>query len=222
MATDIFEFWGQISADACIHPADVETFRRVPNNGFATEAALPGCFMGPLRTAPIVLLYLSPGLSEEDKPTGRLKEWHVRTRGGTEPLVSKDVHSSAHAWWTQRTKILSGTVEQRSQNVATLNIGAYHSKTFNDHGLLAALPSSRVTLDWAQSVLFPEAEAGKRVVVCMRAARYWGLESGQEYSGTLFAPKVTRSGHALVANQAAIKKAAQDVWKRISAKGNDV
>jgi hypothetical protein len=75
-----------------------------------------------------------------------------------------------------------------------LNIGAYHSKTFKDYSVLAALPSSRVSIEWAQTELFPEAEAGRRVVICLRSAAFWGLERGRAYEGTLFAPEVTRSG----------------------------
>jgi hypothetical protein len=60
-----------------------------------------------------------------------------------------------------------------------------------------ALPSSRVSLAWAQEKLFPEAEAGKRIVICMRSATYWGLETGRKYKGTLFAPPANRGGHLL-------------------------
>ena len=59
--------------------------------------------------------------------------------------------------------------------------------------MLAALPSSRVCLNWAQSVLFPQAEQGERAVVCLRKAEYWGLKRGEKY-GSLFAPEVTRRG----------------------------
>lgn len=74
-----------------------------------------------------------------------------------------------------------------------MNIGAYHSKNFVDHDLLASLPSSRAAIDWAQGVLFPE--AGKRVVICMRSAHYWGLQPGNQYGKGLFAPHTTRGGH---------------------------
>ncbi len=79
-----------------------------------------------------------------------------------------------------------------------MNIGCYHAKTFDDWETLASLPSSRVALSWAQSVLFPEAEAGKRVVICMRSTRWWGLdagESGELYGEALYAPRITRSGY---------------------------
>ena len=88
-----------------------------------------------------------------------------------------------------------GDWQHARDKIAPMNIGAYHSKSFVDHDVLASLPSSRVALDWAQSVLFPEAEAGKRVVVCMRSARYWGLRAGEIYGRSLFAPDTVRGGH---------------------------
>ena len=63
--------------------------------------------------------------------------------------------------------------------------------------MLAALPSSRVSIDWAQRVLFPEAMSGRRVVICLRAARYWGLQDGKRYGRALFAPLVARNGHMI-------------------------
>ena len=194
MVADIFEFWRNVASDARMHPADQDVFARIKNHGFDLKA-LPGCFMGPLRTAPVVLLFLSPGKSKGDRPSPTLADWHKRTRLGNEPLISEAVHASAHNWWVQRTKCFGLPAETLATNVAILNIGAYHSKEFTDHGMLAALPSSRMSLEWAQNVLFPQAEAGDRVVICLRAAKYWGLESGKRYQGFLFAPKVTRGGH---------------------------
>ena len=214
---DLFEFWQECPPDARIHPADQKVFDRVPNHGFEVENALPGCFMGPLQTAPVVLLFLSPGLDDGDRPNPELVEWHVRSRSGREPLVADHVHPPAHGWWTQRTKFLNRPAEECAEKIAILNIGAYHSKTFNDHGLLAALPSSRVVLDWSQQVLFPEAEAGRRVVICLRAARYWGLEAGMPRRGTLFAPAVTRGGHSHRSGREEMVSAAQMLMDRTKA-----
>lgn len=204
---DIFDFWSSVEPTALIHPADEAVFRGVPKHGFDLEA-LPGCFMGPLKTAPVVLLFLSPGLDEGDKPlTPALVQWNSRTRLGAEPLVSQALQEPTYRWWTRRTRFLGFDPEFLADKVAVLNIGAYHSKTFNDHGLLAALPSSRVSLHWAQSVLFPAAERAERIVICLRAARYWGLEAGAKYEGTLFAPPVTRGGHAHKGEQQRIVEA---------------
>ena len=100
----------------------------------------------------------------------------------------------AWRWWESRTKCY-GPWEELQSKIAILNIGAYHSKKFKDRPLLAALPSSRVSLDWAQRVLFPSAIRGDRVVVCLRAAKFWGLTEGERYGRALFAPFVTRRGH---------------------------
>ena len=193
-APDIFEFWRAIPPDAHVHPSDEAIFDRVPRHGFDLSL-LPGCFMGPLRSAPVVLLFLSPGRGDDDQPDPDLIDWHVRTRNGREPLVSASTHAGAYKWWTERTALF-GEPRELAGKVAILNIGAYHSKAFMDHGLLAALPSSRISLGWAQGTLFPSAERGEKVVICLRAARYWGLQAGKsDYAGTLFAPNVTRSGH---------------------------
>jgi hypothetical protein len=213
MPTDIFEFWRGVAPNAYEHPADSKVFARIKNHGFDLKE-LPGCFMGPLRTAPVVLLFLSPGSSGGDRPSPVIVKWHDRNRSGDEPLVSSAIHAPTHRWWMRRTKCFQCEPEKLARKVAIFNIGAYHSKTFKDHGLLAALPSSRVALDWAQSTLFPAAEAGERVVICLRAARYWGLETGRKYKGTLFAPNVTRGGHMHKKDQkkivAAVKRAIEE------------
>lgn len=194
---DIFEFWNKIPLSATVHPADKPIFDRLGSHSFSTKA-LPSCFMGPLKTAPVVLLFLSPGLSEEDESSDNHAhgEWLQRNREGLEPLVPPTIHKGAYKWWTERTALF-GKPQQIAGKVAFLNIGAYRSKFFTDHAVLAALPSSRFCLDWAQNLLFPQAEKGERVVVCLRAARWWGLEAGKAYTGNLFAPKVTRGGHML-------------------------
>jgi hypothetical protein len=103
-------------------------------------------------------------------------------------------------WFKSRTRSF-GEWDNVRHKVAILNIGAYHSKTFKDHSVLAALPSSRVSLEWAQSERFPKAEVGKRIVICMRSASYWGLEYGKQYHGCLFAPLVNRGGRLIRNNK---------------------
>ena len=88
-----------------------------------------------------------------------------------------------------------GTPEELHDKLAIFNLCAYHSKTFENHRALAALPSCRVALAWAHEVLFPEARAGERVVVCMRSADRWGLLSDARYGKSLYAPAMTRGGH---------------------------
>jgi hypothetical protein len=194
--SDIFEFWSRMGLGERVHPADREVLDRV-QHGFDLRC-LPGSFAGRLRTAPIVLLYLSPGWAPQDRIDARTpssQEFYIRKYTGNEPLHYDDKRPG-NRWLASRTSCFGSWDAVRSY-VAVLNIGAYHSKTFEDAPLLAALPSSRVSLSWAQEVLFPQAMAGERVVVCMRAARFWGLEMGRRYGEALFAPPVTRGGHML-------------------------
>jgi hypothetical protein len=202
MAVDIFKFWSQVGPNDYQHPADRDVLQRV-GSSFDLRC-LPGCFRGPLRTAPVVLLYLSPGLNpafekdylkEARSRAGRVLNY--RTRSGRVLLPGPAQLFPAWKWWTSRTACF-GEWQKVQDKVAILNICAYHSKSFDDKPLLVALPSSRVSLDWAQGVLFPEAIAGKRVVVCLRAASFWGLRTGKrgrQYGESLFCPLVTRSGH---------------------------
>ena len=191
--SDIFSFWSQVNESDRVHPADQHVFDRV-SHSFDLER-MPGCFAGKLRTAPVVLLYLSPGSAEEDHVrtlSKSRKEYAIRKHGGNEPLPQTD-HPGLR-WLASRTKCF-GAWETVRPYVAVFNIGAYHSKTFKDVPLLAALPSSRTSIAWAQDVLFPQAITGERVVVCLRAARFWGLEIGSRYGEALFAPYVTMGGH---------------------------
>lgn len=191
---DLFEFWNEMGPRERVHPRDREVLARV-SHGFDL-GCLPGSFMGPLRTAPVVLLFLSFGLSEFDRKEAQTKKGRdraARMRKGAEPLPALDDHPPAGKWCKSRTAPF-GDYESIRSRVAVLNIGAYHSRNYKDHGLLAALPSSRASLDWGQAVLFPQAERGERVVICLRSAHFWGLERPRKYGRALFAPRVTRAG----------------------------
>jgi hypothetical protein len=194
---DIFKFWSQIEPGEHIHPADVRTFNRMDaaRHGFQLEC-LPACFSGRLRTAPVVLMYLSPGFSRADLADAKSeqgRDYRARSWQGDEPFRD---HGPGRSWLESRTKVFCGYGAVK-ENFAVLNIGAYHSKDVKSYSSLLALPSSRISLTWAQEVLFSAAEAGDRIVICMRSAAYWGLDVGRKYPGTLFAPLVNRSGHLL-------------------------
>jgi len=193
---DLFEFWSQIGRGENIHPADKKTFERMPaqQHGFRLDC-LPACFGGRLRDAPVVMLYLSPGFSENDVADAQneeSKDYYMRRYSGYEP--PRHLLNEKSTWFSSRTKCF-GDWEQVRDKIAVLNIGAYHSRDVKSKSALMALPSSRVCLDWAQDVLFSDAEAGRRIVICMRSAALWGLAVGRQYSGLLFAPVVNRAGH---------------------------
>jgi hypothetical protein len=196
MAIDLFEFWGVIAPSERVHPADRDMLNRV-DHAFNLDC-LPTCFMGPLRTAPVVLLFLSPGFHDEDlleatSEPGQSR--YMELRRGLQPLPGPEEHGPAWRWWVSRTRCFGKKWGNLRTKIAVLNIGAYHSRTFIDAPLLAALPSSRASLEWAQTVLFPQAIAGDRAVVCLRSSRFWGLAEGRQYGCSLYAPEVTRGGH---------------------------
>ncbi len=159
MPADIFRFWSGIRLRSGAHPADFDVLSRVRHN-FDLNC-LPGCFSGPLRTAPVVVLYLSPGLSEQDYTDAKTRAGRERWRrklSGRAPLPGPEDHYSAWVWWKRHTSSF-GHWQDLQTKVAILNIGAYH------------------------------------VVVCLRAARFWGLREGERYGRALFAPPVTMGGY---------------------------
>jgi hypothetical protein len=204
LKSNIFLFWSKLKRGQRIHPADKTAFKMMnpKRHGFQLQC-LPASFSGKLRTASVVLLYLSPGYRKTDDADARSKsgkDYYSRRWKGREPL--RDSGPGAE-WYKSRTRIFGDYAIVRKK-IAMLNIGAYHSKTVQSYACLLALPSSRQTLDWAQSYLFVEAQREKRIVICMRSPPYWGLEKGKKYRGTLFAPKTTRSGH-LIKDQSGMK-----------------
>lgn len=195
---DIFDFWRPVGAKDNIHPADHHVFQRLADDthGFQLDC-LPGPFKGPLRTAPVVLLFLSPGFKDVDREHAATVEgqaYYARSRTGEAPLPTKEDHPASYAWSAKVIKQFGVQYEEVRAKVAFLNIGPYKSASFDDWPLLSALPSCRAAIDWAQTVLFPEAEAGNRVVVCLRSARHWGLSKGSPAKGNLFAPHHTQDG----------------------------
>jgi hypothetical protein len=193
LSQDIFQFWSEIPEGAFEHTADRQVLQRIKHN-FAPDC-LPQAYLGRLRTAPVVLLFLSPGLDPDDPAhcsDEKGRRYYARQRMGECDLPNEEEHRSAFKWLNRIIGQFGINYEQARSTVATLNIGAYKSVKFNDWPMLAALPSSRVCLDWAQSVLFPQAEAGERVVVCLRSPKYWGLGK-DEGVGSLFCPPCTRA-----------------------------
>lgn len=193
MSADIFDFWAGVEGHVRVHPEDHPILERAAHN--FDLRCLPANFDGPLRTARVVLLYLSPGQDERDVEAAERPETQQRyflMRKGNSPLRSDDSDRGWN-WWKARTRRF-GPWQDLKSKVAVLNISPYHSVDFSDYPMLAALPSCRVALNWAQTVLFPQAERGERVVICLRAASYWGLGKCGRYDRWLFAPKVTRAG----------------------------
>ena len=150
-----------------------------------------------MRTAPIVLLFLSAGFEERDLSNAKSPEgqaYYARSRTGNADLPSEIEHAGFFAWSKRILNQFGVDYPAARSKVAFLNISPYKSKRFDDWHMLAALPSCRVAINHAQRVLFPEARQGKRTVVCLRSAKWWGLKRGESYPGRLFAPMSGMSG----------------------------
>jgi hypothetical protein len=200
METDLFEFWAAVPGHARQHPADATVLSRMRHN-FRLDC-LPNQFFGPLRSARVVFLFLSPGFLDEDVTHAGSEQGqtlHEQQRTGDEWLPSKAEHRTAWNWWNRKVgpilRPIGHNLADVRDRVAFLNISAYKSPgKFRDYRMLETLPSSHACLSWARSVLFPQAKQGEKVVVCLLAARRWGLERGERYGSSLFAPETTRNG----------------------------
>jgi hypothetical protein len=202
-SVDLFEFWREVPGTAHVHPLDEAIIKRM-NHGFNTECLLTP-YMGCLKKAPVVLLFLSAGLDGRDKEHGESAKgqaYYQGQRNGESDLPAMDEHESAHLWVKKTLKQFTvdwaSDWEVMRSNVAFLNISPYKSKELTNHAVLTALPSCRAALDWAQFVLFPQAEREERVVVCLRSAAWWGLGHTSSAKSGVFVPKHTRRGHVLI------------------------
>src|ERR1700724_1175932 len=103
MATDIFEFWSVVAPADREHPKDRDVLSRIGGNFDLT--CLPAAFWGPLKTALVVLLYLSPGWEEGDPVEANdpdRQQAYFKLRKGSEPLWGTGV--CGHEWWKSRVK----------------------------------------------------------------------------------------------------------------------
>jgi hypothetical protein len=178
MSEDIIEFWSpsQMPLGAFIHPKDQIVIDRIQNRFH--KDCLPASFYRPLINARVILLFLSLGYTEFDSrhaETAKGRNYYERQRRGTANLPTKEEHPLVHQWLTRILRQFDLEATSVGDKLAILNICAYHSRKFHDFHMLTTLPSSRAALDYAQFVLFPQAEAGERVMVCLRTHRLWGL-----------------------------------------------
>ncbi|MEW6769175.1 MAG: hypothetical protein AB1342_14190 [Pseudomonadota bacterium] len=196
MKEDIFKFWSQLELGQKVHPADADVLRHTRHH--FELACLPSPYGGRLLTAQVVLLFLNPGFSKPDLTAARSlsgRKHCLEKLKGRSDFPDELEHPNALKWLKSRTKFL-GDWENIRRRVAILELCPYHSKEFKDQALLAALPSVRKMLEWAQEQLFVDAIKRRRIVICMRSPKFWGLQAGKR-RGFLFAPETNRGGFAL-------------------------
>jgi hypothetical protein len=195
LSEDLFEFWSRCAPSARVHPDDEAVLSRV-EHGFDLRC-LPAPYTGQLKLAPVVLLFIAPGFDKFD--VGHAKSaagqsWYSHQRSGIAPLPSVAEHPTHHRWWTRIVRQFGVDADAARSRIAILDLAPYHSASFSDGDLLSALPSCRRAVDWAQEVIFPQAIAGDRAVICLRAAARWGLRTGTVEGEALLCPDFTRSG----------------------------
>jgi hypothetical protein len=90
MRTDLFEFWADVPGDARQHPADATVLSRTRHQ-FELDC-LPNQFFGPLRSARVVFLFLSPGFRDDNVIRAESEcgqALYKRQRTGCAPLPSE-------------------------------------------------------------------------------------------------------------------------------------
>jgi hypothetical protein len=196
----LLQFWSKAIPNLQVHPDDGSALNA--NNHSLALDTLIGPWMGPIRTAPVVLLTLNGGLAgngEEARaaqlPAARAFTAHNLT--GDAPLP--DWHAIGNpaglGWTTGRLSQFGLSYKQAADKVAFINLMPYKSKEgAKDMRMADRLPSARMMRAWARDSLFRQAETGERIVVCLRSAKTWGLPTPPTSRGTLFVPQFTRGG----------------------------
>jgi hypothetical protein len=198
----LLQHWAKATPDHLhIHPDDADALRS-NSHGFELRVGV-GAWMGPIRSAPVVLLYLNGGLSDPEQvirasQDTETREETIRTLHGSAPLFSFKTDPGGRKWTTARLGQFGVTYDSAASKVAFVNLMPYKSRngSENEH-MIQRLKSSCLVRQWANDTLFPEARRGERVVVCMRSATQWGLQTGTtgtKYGESLYAPKTNRSG----------------------------
>jgi hypothetical protein len=195
---DLLRFWTKAIPSLQVHPDDAPVLDAYPHS-LALDT-LVGPWMGPVRTAPVVLLTLNGGIgangvevAEAQMPA--VREFMVQNLGGDAPLPAFKTNPAGREWTERRLAQFGLSYQAAATKVAFVNLIPYRSRAGSDDMRTAKrLESYRLVRSWAHDTLFPQAEAGERVVVCLRSASHWGLVTDTHRGKSLFTPKVNRSG----------------------------
>jgi hypothetical protein len=97
--------------------------------------------------------------------------------GGDAPLPNFLPTNPEGQEWTERLLArFDLTYKLAASKVAAINLIPYRSnqrRPCKDRHMADRLSSVRLMRNWARHTLFPAAEAGERVVVCMRSTRWF-------------------------------------------------
>lgn len=175
----LFWFWRSVRRHPHVHPADNKYLKAEKHRFELRVLASP--WHGPLKTAPVVLAYVNPGLSRRDFHDARIptrRAHMVAHYSGTRPLRALSEHPTGVRWTAQRLKHM-GDYEALRQLVAIFELIPYHSRSFSS-GLAHILPSAEMARRHLREVLMPQAKAGKRFLIVARARKHWGVSWADE------------------------------------------
>jgi hypothetical protein len=196
---DILQFWTR-ATDLQVHPDDSVALNTHTHN-FELRC-LVGPWWGPIRTAPIVLLFLNPKLGNNgaeinEAQTPAMREKIIANLRGDAPLPDFE-NWTGRKWAESHLKQFGLSYRAAASKVAFVNLMPYRStEGTKDRHMIKHLTSARLILAWARDTLFREADLGERVVVCLRSNQDWGRTRKANRGGYTFLDKREEIGKAV-------------------------
>lgn len=172
---DLVGFWSRLG-DASVHPDDVQ---HVSADSFALDLH-PVPWAGALRHAKVYILFLNPGLSEDDRIEEARPAFGAALRAnlsGDRPyLYLKKEHSTHPGFRWARQTFGPDIVETDAPDICVIQLVPYHSK----EGAVATkvandLPSSRMVQRFVQDALLRRVRSGDAALIVARSAKLWGV-----------------------------------------------
>jgi hypothetical protein len=189
---NLFDFWRRLKRGN-VHPDDRHVLARAIPAGTFDLSLVPHPIAGPLRTAPIVVCYVNPGVNEpEDFLIAASRALRRKTLN---QLQGKDTWPHRYEAATNWIKPRLGPLWRHLDQCALFNAVPYHSSGFNGPQMHASfyLPSVMAARAHLHQVLVPDAIAGRRVVIVARSAWLWGVHHDATPKGVFVVRN--RGGH---------------------------
>ena len=168
--TDYLAFWSKAIPNLHVHPDDEAALKSTPHK-FALDT-LVGPWMGPIRTAPVVILMLNGGMAgngEEARaaqmPTARESMAHNLTGDAPLPNWEGIGNPAGREWTTRRLNQFGVSYKAASDKVAFVNLIPYRSKEgAKDIRMADRLESCRVLRSWMHYTRKPRLASGSSSV----------------------------------------------------------
>jgi hypothetical protein len=175
----IVRFWRKSRRRPHQHVSDQKYLTSDHHHDFRLKC-LARPWSGPICKAPVILVYANPGYSRSDEKFSNkkrrpllLSEW-----SGKRPHFTESEYPGWTKWFRPRVKQL-GKFEDLSPLIAVLNLIPYHSPKVQ-YDWVNVLPSANIARRFLKETLIPQAWAGKKFVVVMRARKHWGVSKADE------------------------------------------